>query len=256
MPTHLTHPTPRTYQTAEVAAKIGIHPNTVRLYEAWGLIPKPQRQPNGYRVFTDFHVEQMRLIRIAFQTEILQSGLRKQIIQMLKTAASGDFDAALALTRAYVLHLGQEIGNAEEAIAVARQILSGQEAENTRYLRRKETAILLGLTTDTIRNWEMNGLLTVKRRENGYRVYTDHDIKRLKIIRALKCANYSLAAILRMLEKHSQNPEADILRALNTPEADDEIITACDQLITSLTIAAKNGRRMIAKLKAMKKRFA
>ena len=35
----------------------------------------------------------------------------------------------------------------------------------------------------------MNGLLTVKRKENGYRVYTDEDIKRLKIIRSLAVLN-------------------------------------------------------------------
>lgn len=28
------------YRTAEVAALAGIHPNTVRLYEQWGLIPR------------------------------------------------------------------------------------------------------------------------------------------------------------------------------------------------------------------------
>ena len=45
-----------TYKTGEVARKIGIHPNTVRLYEALRLIPKPERAANGYRIFTDFHI--------------------------------------------------------------------------------------------------------------------------------------------------------------------------------------------------------
>ncbi len=40
-----------TYKTSEIASMIGIHPNTVRLYEELELIPKPQRQPNGYRIF-------------------------------------------------------------------------------------------------------------------------------------------------------------------------------------------------------------
>ena len=47
-----------TYKTAEVAAMIGVHPNTVRLYEKMKLIPKPERLSNGYRVFTDFHIWQ------------------------------------------------------------------------------------------------------------------------------------------------------------------------------------------------------
>lgn len=61
-----------TYKTAEIAAAIGIHPNTVRLYEELELIPKPERRPNGYRVFTDFHIEQFRLARLAFRVEVLQ----------------------------------------------------------------------------------------------------------------------------------------------------------------------------------------
>jgi len=31
----------KTYRTTELARSIGIHPNTVRLYEGLGLIPKP-----------------------------------------------------------------------------------------------------------------------------------------------------------------------------------------------------------------------
>ena len=77
------------YKTAEVAAIIGIHPNTVRLYEELELIPKPGGSPNGYRIFTDVHIEQFRLARLAFQIEVLQNGLRKKIIQMVKVSAVG-----------------------------------------------------------------------------------------------------------------------------------------------------------------------
>ena len=63
------------YRTSEIAKIIGIHPNTVRLYEELELIPKPDRMPNGYRVFTDLHIEQFRLARLAFQVEVLQNGL-------------------------------------------------------------------------------------------------------------------------------------------------------------------------------------
>lgn len=70
-----------TYKTSEIAAAIGVHPNTVRLYEELGLIPKPQRLPNGYRVFTELHVEQFRLARLAFRVEVLQNGLRKKLFK-------------------------------------------------------------------------------------------------------------------------------------------------------------------------------
>ena len=42
----------KTYQTSEIAKIIGIHPNTVRLYEDLKLIPVVERRKNGYRIFT------------------------------------------------------------------------------------------------------------------------------------------------------------------------------------------------------------
>ena len=59
-----------TYKTAEIAHSIGIHPNTVRLYEELGLITKPEREANGYRVFTDFHREQFKFARTALKVEV------------------------------------------------------------------------------------------------------------------------------------------------------------------------------------------
>jgi len=245
-----------TYTTSDVAKIIGIHPNTVRLYEEWGLLPPIERKSNGYRIFTDFHIEQLRLARLAFQIEVLQNGLRKKIVLMVKTAATKDFDAARSLTEEYRMQLKQERANAEEAIHIAKQLLCGITEENTQFLKRKEVSEYLDISMDALRNWEMNGLLTVKRKQNGYRVYTDEDIKRLKIIRSLRCTGYSLEAILRMLQQISKNPDADIRKALNTPKADEEIITVCDKLIVSLQNAEKNAEAMIEMLERMKTRFS
>ncbi len=243
----------KTYQTSEVAKAIGIHPNTVRLYEKLGLISKPDRLPNGYRVFTQLHLEQFRLARLAFQIEVLQNGLRKKIVEMVKASAAGDFDTALTLTREYLEQVKRERANAEEAIEIAAQILNGETGESTCALKRREVSEALGISMDTLRNWEMNGLLRVKRKQNGYRVYTDHEIRRLKIIRSLRCANYSLEAILRMLRQLSRNPNVDLKEALNTPEPDADLIAVCDQLITSLTAAEANAYEMIRKLRKMKR---
>ena len=246
----------KTYKTLEIAQLIGIHPNTVRMYEDLELIPKPERQPNGYRVFTDVHVEQFRLARLAFQIEVLQNGLRRKIVHMVKTSAAGDYDTALKLTQEYLMQVREEIANAEEAIVIVKQILDGRTEENIHAMKRKEVSEYLKISMDTLRNWEMNGLLTVRRKRNGYRVYTDEDIKRLKIIRSLRCANYSLEAILTMLVQLSQDPEIDIKKALDTPREDTEIIAVCDKLVTSLMAAMDNAEKMILKLKDMKSRFS
>lgn len=245
-----------TYKTAEVAAIIGIHPNTVRLYEKLKLIPKPERLSNGYRVFTEFHVMQCKLVRIAFQVEILQNGLRKKIARMITVAATKDFDTAITLTKDYLKQLQQERNNAEEAIEIVKMILAGDESESTQHLKRKEVSEVLGISMDALRNWEMNGLLTIKRKDNGYRVYTDEDIQRLKIIRSLRCANYSLEAILRLLQQLSKNPDTDIRVALNTPKQTDDIISVCDRLIVSLLSAERNANTLLQMLQEMQIQFS
>ena len=88
----------KTYRTAQVAQMIGIHPNTVRLYEELGLISRPERRANGYRVFTALHIAQFFLARTALRVEVLQNGLRANAVEIVKASAAGEFDRALLLT--------------------------------------------------------------------------------------------------------------------------------------------------------------
>lgn len=105
---------------------------------------------------------------------------------------------------------------------------------------------------DTLRNWEMNGLIKVKRKENRYRIYTNEEIRKLKIIRSLKCANYSLSAILRMMNVLEDSRIIDIGSILNSPNEDENVISACDRLVASLESARDNAvliKSMLIKLK-------
>jgi DNA-binding transcriptional MerR regulator len=48
---------------AELAAAVGVPPDTVRYYERVGLLPPPCRTPAGYRSYDDGAVERMRFIQ-------------------------------------------------------------------------------------------------------------------------------------------------------------------------------------------------
>ncbi|GAA0075838.1 MerR family transcriptional regulator [Clostridium sp. CTA-5] len=244
------------YKTAEVAKIVGIHSNTVRLYEKLELIPKVDRLVNGYRVFTDYHIEQFKLARTAFKVEVLQNGLRKKIINVVKLSAKGEFQEAIECTNDYINQINQEQKNAEEAIELSKKLLLGRDTkDNYIFFTRKQTSDYLKVTMDTLRNWEMNGLLTIKRKQNGYRVYTQSDINRLKIIRTLRCANYSLSSILRMINAISESKEIDIKEVINKPKEDEDIVTACDKLLTSLSDAEKNAISILKQLEFMKNEF-
>lgn len=244
-----------TYTTSQVAKIIGIHPNTVRMYEDLELISKPFRKANGYRVFTDMHIEQFRLARTAFEIEALQGGLRKRIANVVKLTAKREYGKAISLTKEYIGVAETEIKNANEAINITKSLLQGFDTPNPVFLKRKEASEMLGITMDTIRNWEMNGLLKVKRKENGYRVYDEQDIKKLKIIRSLRCANYSLSAILRMMNALSQNSNTDVELVLNTPENDEDIVSVCDKLVVALNLAKANAESILQMLKDMKIKY-
>lgn len=242
----------KTYKTSDIAQIIGVHPNTVRLYEKFGLIPMAERKGNGYRVFTNFHLEQFKLARTAFEVEILQNGLRKKAVDIIKLSANRKFEEAICLAENYLQQIRKEQTDALEAIAIVRELLAdchNIDNKDNLCLTRKETAEYLQVTIDTLRNWELNGVLTVRRMQNGYRIYTENDIKRLKIIRSLRCANYSLSAILRMLSALSRDPEINLEMVIDTPQEDEDIVSACDKLLTSLKRGEKNVKRILTKLK-------
>ncbi len=225
------------------------------MYEQWGLIQTPVRKPNGYRVFTDIHIDQFLLVRKAFLIEVLQAGLRKKIIEAIKYSAQYKFEDAISSVESYLEITQKEINNALEASALVNELLLNKPDEGSVHLKRAEAANELGLTIDTIRNWEMNGLLKIKRKDNGYRVYDSMDIKRLKIIRSLRCANYSLSAILRMLNTIDKRNDFDVLEVLNTPQDNEDIVTACDRLIDSLNAARQNAQQVLQLLINMKSKY-
>ena len=51
----------------------------------------------------------------------------------------------------------------------------------------REVAELLGVSNDVIRNWERNGLMTIRRNPyNNYRLFTKKDVERMHIIRSVE----------------------------------------------------------------------
>lgn len=49
----------------QLADALGIPTRTVRFYERKGLLPNPERAPNGYRVYDDSTLARLRFIRTA-----------------------------------------------------------------------------------------------------------------------------------------------------------------------------------------------
>jgi len=105
----------------------------------------------------------------------------------------------------------------------------------------------LGVTIDILRNWDRNGLIDVPRDpSNGYRRYGAQEISRLRVIRMLSRAGYSLSAILRMLIQLDRGEKTDLRRALDTPRPDEDVYMASDRWISTLTDQEQRAHTIIA----------
>jgi hypothetical protein len=94
---------PRSLRTSDVARAAGVHPNTVRLYEERGFLPPIPRNPSGYRLFTEAHVDQMRLARTALRGPWPGRNIKRSALALVRRAASGDLGGALEQAYSYLV---------------------------------------------------------------------------------------------------------------------------------------------------------
>jgi DNA-binding transcriptional MerR regulator len=224
-------------RTSEIAKAVGVHPNTVRKYEDWGLLPQIPRTPSGYRQFTPAHVVQMRLGRMVFEGPWPGRSIRDAAVALVKQAAAGDLGGALE--GAYYLQaiVQTERARAEVAVRLLERWAKGAAVDATSAaLQIGEVADLLGVSRDMLRGWERNHLIEAPRDpRNGYRRYSAREIERLRVICMLRQAGYSTMAILRMVLQLDAGAEVGELRTvLDTPRDDEDVYVAADRWLTTL----------------------
>ena len=243
------------YRTSEIAVTVGVHPNTVRLYETLGLLQPVPRAKNGYRRYSPSHLEQMRLITIALRAGFVESSVRKKAISIIKTSAGGNLKGALEEAHLYLAHIRNERMKADEALQILRNWINKKDSPDSALLftGRRYAAELIGITTDALRNWERNGLLNVQRNsKNGYRIYGQKEIERAKVIRTLRAANFTIMAILKMLKAiDNQFEESEIIDIVSTLQPDEDMTYATDRWIHTLSEVEKNAKKLIKQLTVM-----
>lgn len=200
----------KTYRTSQIAKIIGIHSNTVRLYEDLGLVTPAKRLVNGYRVFNDKHVLEYKLARHALSMDKQHKHIRKKAIQSVKACAKNDFDTSLKYINELILYIRQERINVDELKKVKDAVITSKSGkENLFYFTRKKAAEFINTTPDSIRNWEKKNVIQIKRKLNDYRIYTDDDLEKLRIIKVLKGLGYQLDTIKLRMDKLNEDFEND-----------------------------------------------
>ncbi len=241
----------RYLRTSDIAKDLGVHVNTVRLYETDGLLPDIPRGANGYRQYTAMHLEQARLIHLALRWPYL--GDKASLVELVKCAGRGDLGMAMELSYKYLAHVRVERTFAESAIEFLERWAAGHLMDTPRQrVHISKAAQHLNVTTDILRNWERNGLINVPRDPaNQYRLYGTAEFGRLRVIRTLVQSGYSLMAILRMLLLFDAGKTDDLRTALDVPRDDEEIQTIADHWLSTLIELEQRAQAMIRQISLM-----
>jgi len=244
-------------RTSDLARAVGIHPNTVRLYEDWGLIPPVERNVSGYRIFTQRHLDCLRLARMIYTATYPGRDLRASGNEIIQRAVAEDWLGALEKAHEHLASVKAELKHADTAANLLEHWAQNMDVSSKEDpLEIREVSKLLGVSHDVIRNWERNGLITVRRNSyNNYRLFGKKEIERLRVIRMLSRAGYSYVAILRMFIQLDGGNTRDLKKALDTPREDEDIFTSADHWLTTLQgqeELAKQAIRLIKKMIASK----
>ena len=235
-------------RTSELARLVGVHPNTVRKYGDWGLIPPVQRSPSGYRLFTQLHLDCMRLARLIYSAPYPGRGFRALGNEIVQHAVVEDWQGAQEKAEEHLALVRAELRSAEDAADLlehwAQHLNTESEIESP--LSIGEVSELLGISIDIIRNAERNGLIKVPRNSyNNYRLFGKREIERLQIIRMLGKAGYSHMAILRMFIELDKGQTRNLKKTLDTPRPDEDIFSAADRWLTTLRAQEELAHQVI-----------
>jgi len=241
------------YTTNQIAQMFGIHTNTVRFYEEMGLLPKVERLHNGYRIFDERHVEQIRLIRIAFKDKLIKGNLRKMIVNMLKFAADERFEDAEIEAGLYFLRLVKLKSHAYDTENYIREQGGKQNPAKSRSYSKSEIMEMLDISGEALRHWERSGLIEYPRNESGRIYFTPREYKLLSIISLLREGDYSVEDIADMLEQvgiyHGESTKTDMAIAAKPGE---NLLEAIDKILETLTEAMENYPKIREILKRRK----
>ncbi len=241
-------------RTSDLAKELGVHVNTIRLYEASGFLSHVSRRTNGYRQYCTIHLEQARLAHLALHWPYV--GNKQHLIDLVKSAADGDLGMAMEFAYEYLATVRTERTHAEAAIEFLERWAAGHALDASPHpMHIRQAAARLNVSVDMLRNWERNGLLTISRDStNQYRLYGSADLGRLRVIRMLVKSGFSLSAILHMLQQADSGNIKNLREALSIPPEEDTheyVVVASDHWLTSLLKLEQRAQEIIEQIGRM-----
>ena len=238
------------YYIKEISARTGVKAGTIRFYEKIGFLEPVERMPNQYRVFNEHHIYQIQVCSLVFGG-FVNTRLRKISMHIIAAAKAWDLEAYDRAAQNYLQAVEQDITRAKKAVSIVTNQLDQDENNEQKY-SKKEAAELLGVTPETIRNWERNGLLTQKEPYSRRR-YQINEIRRMYVIRFLLDTGYSCMAILQFLTAYDDGLDQKAAGFLLGTVENAELYSRADQYLKSLSRARTQADTLCHLFVEMKK---
>jgi DNA-binding transcriptional MerR regulator len=210
----------KTYRTTDLAriAQCGVQ--KVRNWESLGFLPPAKRGANGYRYYTQQHIE-------AFHVSHQLGFTWVTTMEIMGAVHRNDLPAALAMIDAQQAQLHQQREHINATLIALR---AASTALPTRRLTDRREPITIGkaakeagVRVSSVRFWEEQGLLSPGREKTSrYRCFDAEQLRQLHVVAMLRKADYSFDAIRTVLDE------------LTSGNAE-QVIVAAEQRLTDLT---------------------
>ncbi len=190
-----------TLRTRELAMAGDISVQQVRNYEAHGLLPQASRSPSGYRLYTQQHVAALHTVR-----SLVRGYGWPRTSAIMRALHRGDLAAALAIIDERHAEQAHKRLQVEQTLVALRTLAAQPEALHgsqwSHPIRVGQAAKQVGVRVSAVHFWEQQGLLhPLREPQSRYRLYDEHQMRRLRLVALLRDAGYSFNVIQSVLDE-------------------------------------------------------
>ena len=221
-------------RTRDLALAGGISVQQVRNYEANGLIPQAQRSPGGYRLYTQQHLAALQTVK-----SMVPGYGWPRTSAIMQALHRGDLSAALAIIDERHAELAHKRLQMEQTLSALRLVAAGSISKllpsPPQRVRVGEAAKQVGVRASTLHFWEQQGLLhPVREQHSRYRLYDEHQMRRLRVVALLRGAGYPFNVIQSVLDDLAAGrPEKAIVAVEKRREELTRTSWSCIEALTS-----------------------
>lgn len=210
-------------RTRDLAQAAHISVQQVRNYEASGFIPPAERRSSGYRLYTQKHLAALKTGR-----SLLAGFGWERARKMMQAIHRGQLPEALAIIDERHAELTRRRLQIEHTLSALSALAAqpvplphARSALHGRRIRVGEAAKQVGVRVSALRFWEQQGLLLPERdKSSHYRLYDEHQMRRLRVVALLREAGYDFTAIRTALDELASGQLEKALAAVDKRRAE------------------------------------